>query len=317
MAAMMLYNLKLTDYLVELLETATAWQCMVLFGKRESFGPFINGIAKKNLGQKKSAFRISQLLDKEKYFPPRGQEVQVAENNRTHGFVQDRYSLRCAPQIFGPIIENLEISWQSLHHEINSVTDNPVVDLEGRLEMGGNFYGGYLCQAMDFIKINLAHLADLADRQLMMLMDEKSNQGLSTNLIDTHSIPKEEQHIHHGLKGVHQTVSAITSEVLQQSIPNGIFSRSSESHNQDKVSLGMSAAMSCHSMLQGVYKITAMHLICLAQAIDLRKITLHGEESKWLFASIRSFVPFISKDMPLGEPIAHLYQSLQQEALRK
>jgi histidine ammonia-lyase/phenylalanine ammonia-lyase len=197
------------------------------------------------------------------------------------------------------------------------VTDNPVVDFEGRLEMGGNFYGGYLCQAMDFVKINLAHLADLADRQLMMLMDEKSNHGLSTNLIDTNSIPKEEQHIHHGLKGVHQAVSAITSEVLQKSIPNGIFSRSSESHNQDKVSLGMSAAMTCSSMLQGVYKITAMHLLCLAQAIDLRKISLQGEKSIKIFATIRSFVPFVSQDTSLGEPIAKLYKSLFEEALKK
>ncbi len=316
MAGMALYNLQKTQYLVELVEIGTAWQCLLLNGRKEAFGTFINEVAKTNAGQKVSAAKITNILDQESYQVSRGQDVLI-ENNRTTSFVQDPYSLRCVPQIMGPIRENLHHAWQILEHEMNSVTDNPVVDDAGNLEMGGNFYGGYLCQSMDFLKINLAHIADLVDRQLLMIVTEKFNRGLPANLTNTAGIPQNEHHLHHGLKGVHQTVSAITSEVIQKSIPSGIFSRSSESHNQDKVSLGMSAAMTCSDMLNGVYKIMAMQLVCLAQALDLKKIKLQGAESKSMYKIVRQHVEFLDHDRSLGEEIYSLTEDLKKMSLQK
>lgn len=316
MAGMALYNLQKAQYLVELVELATVWQCLLLGGRKEAFGAFINEVAKTNDGQKTSAANITKLLDKEQYHVSRGQDV-IIENNRTTSFVQDPYSLRCVPQIMGPIRENLKHGWQILEHEINSVTDNPVVDDLGNLEMGGNFYGGYLCQSMDYLKINLAHIADLVDRQCLMIVTEKFNRGLPANLTNTAGIPANEHHLHHGLKGVHQTVSAITSEVIQKSIPSGIFSRSSESHNQDKVSLGMSAAMTCSQMLDGVYKIMAMHLVCLAQALDLKKIQLDGDESKAMYQLIRIHVRFLDHDRSLGQEIYSLTEKLKLTSFQK
>lgn len=315
MAGMVLYNLKLTNYIVELCELATAWHCILLKGRVEAFGAFINEVAKTNPGQKASAGRIRHILQAENYSPQRGQDVAVNENKAVD-FVQDVYSLRCVPQILGPIRENLEHSWSILEHEINSVTDNPVIDFEGRLEMGGNFYGGYLCQSMDFVKINLAHIVDLADRQVLMIVSEKLSRGLPSNLIHKDGIDPSEQHLHHGLKGLHQAVGAITSEVIQKSIPNGIFSRSSESHNQDKVSLGMSAAMTCSEMLEGVYKIFAMQLTCLAQAMDLKSIELQGSESKRMYEMIRTHVAFMDKDRSFGGEILNLSLALKESAFR-
>ncbi len=143
MAGLMLYNLKLMTFVLELTQLATAWQCLVLGGRKEAFGVLVNEIAKTNPGQKKIAARIRTLLEQENYSPDRGQSVSV-RNGTTSEHIQDPYSLRCAPQILGPILENLEHCWTWLEHEINSVTDNPLIDAEGQLEMGGNFYGGYL-----------------------------------------------------------------------------------------------------------------------------------------------------------------------------
>lgn len=316
MAGMATFNLQRAQSLIDLVEIGTAWQCLLLGGRKEAFGRFINEVAKSNAGQKASAKKITEILDQEKYQAPRGQDVSI-ENNRTTSFVQDPYSLRCVPQIMGPIRENLQHAWEILEHEVNSVTDNPVVDDEGQLEMGGNFYGGYLCQSMDFLKINLAHIADLVDRQCLMIVTEKFNRGLPANLTNTAGINADEHHLHHGLKGVHQTVSAITSEVIQKSIPSGIFSRSSESHNQDKVSLGMSAAMTCGAMLDGVYKIVSMQLVCLAQALDLKKIKLQGAESQALYQTIRENVNFLDKDRSLGQEIFNLTESLKEISLTR
>ena len=313
MAGVMLINLKLTEELIRICELMTSWQCMVLQGKREAFGRFINEVAKTNPGQALVARNVRKFLDAEGYSPNRGQEVKVGDF-KTEDFVQDRYSIRCVPQILGPIRENLTQSWLHFEHEINSVTDNPVIDSDGNLEMGGNFYGGYLCQSMDFTKINLAHMADLMDRQVMMLIDHKSNRGLPDNLVDVTGLSRNEGNVHHGLKGVHQAVSAITSEVIQKSIPSGIFSRSSESHNQDKVSLGMSAAVSCGEMLKGVYKIASMQLVCLAQALDLKKIQLKGTESQTIYKKIRQHVPFVDRDRALGAEIFNLTEDLKRTA---
>jgi histidine ammonia-lyase len=315
MAAMMLFNLKWMNFIVELSQIAAAWQCLLLRGRKEAFGAFINEVMKTNPGQAKVARSIRNLLEEENYKPGRGQEVKV-DKGHVSEFIQDPYSLRCVPQILGPILENLENSWSILEHEINSVTDNPVVDNEGQLEMGGNFYGGYLCQAMDYTKINLAHIADLADRQVLMIVSEKFNRGLPANLIDTKSIPPDEQHIHHGLKGVHQTVGALASEMIQKSIPSGIFSRSSESHNQDKVSLGMSSAMSCMEMLEGVFKILSMQLVCLSQALDLREIELQGEKSRSIYKVVRTHVRFMNQDRSLGHEISNLVTAFKEEALQ-
>jgi histidine ammonia-lyase len=183
--------------------------------------------------------------------------------------------------------------------------------------MGGNFYGGYLAHGMDYMKICLGHVADLADRQLMTLMDEQTNRGLPANLANWHEGNKEEHFLHHGLKALNQSVSAITSEILAKSIPNSIFSRSSESHNQDKVSLGMSAGVQLAEMIPQLYNVLSMHLICLAQALDLRETKLRGPESSALYETIRKHCPFVEFDQPLDKAVSHLSENLQSLAGRR
>jgi histidine ammonia-lyase/phenylalanine ammonia-lyase len=314
MAGMLTYNLKMAEWIYSSMVIATSWNCMALGGRTEAFSPFINEIAKTNIGQGQVAQELRELLKEECYGSVRAQEVKVIDHF-TEGFIQDRYSLRCVPQILGPIREQLDLSWNHLKHEINSVTDNPLFTEDGQLELGGNFYGGYLCQSHDILKINMAHIADLLDRQLAMLIDEKSNRGLPANLIDTSTLPDEYKHCHQGLKGLHQAVSAITAEILQRSIPNGIFSRSSESHNQDKVSMGMGAAMSSYHQLQATMRIMTMHLIALTQALDLRKIQLKGERARSLYNEIRNQIPVITKDTELGPQIQNLTIKFRELAL--
>ena len=314
-------NLKNIERLIELAQMTTALQCLVLDGKKEAFSAFINEVAKKNPGQKEVARQVRDLLEAEKYSPKRGQETAVIpvaggeDKAKTEHYVQDRYSLRCVPQILGPIVDYQKTAWSILNYEVNSVSDNPVIDDDGLLEMGGNFYGGYLSQAMDMSKINLAHIADLVDRQIMMLFDERTRKDLSPNLIDQQNIPDSEHHLHHGLKGLHQAASALTSEILQKAIPNGIFSRSSESHNQDKVSLGMSSAVTCQHMVDGVFKMLALQLVCLCQAVDIKNIHLKSPVLQNIYKKVRLHIPRISQDVALGESLQKFITALQSEAL--
>jgi histidine ammonia-lyase len=316
MAGLCAVNLAHAGFLARMSATASAWMCLALQGKIEAFGELVNERANVHPGQARAARAIRELLNDESYQPLRGQDVQI-QGAVTAGLVQDRYSLRCSPQILGPVFETVDLVSSWVEREINGTSDNPLIDEDGSLAMGGNFYGGYLSQGMDYLKISLAHVADLMDRQLTMLCDEKSNRGLTPNLVDWASLPEEDRFLHHGLKGLHQAVNAITSEILARSNPNGVFSRSSESHNQDKVSLGMSAAVRCSEMIEPMFTTMAMHLTCLAQALEMRGVKLRGERSREIFDLVRSEIPYIRRDTALGEMIQKLALRLKEMAFIK
>ena len=310
MAGLYLYNLSSAKFLADLVCLSTGWLCLALKGRTEAFGSLVNEQAKFHPGQTRAAKMIRSVLMSESYVSTPIDKIKI-ENFKTTEFVQDRYSLRCTPQVMGPIYETLTMAETWFENEANSTADNPLIGDEGELEMGGNFYGGHLAFGMDYLKVCLGNMADLIDRQLMTVIDEKSNRGLPSNLIDIHSIPAEKKHLHHGLKGLHQAVSAITSEILARTISNSIFSRSSESHNQDKVSLGMSAAVQCQQIIDPLYTIQSMYLICLAQALDLRGISLKGHDSQAMYKLVRKVVPRVSMDQPLGEQINRLASELR------
>lgn len=316
MAGFCLYNLRHARFLSELMCLMSGWLCLALKGRTEAFGELVNREAKFHPGQSHAAQLVSSVLRAENYASTPLDQIAI-HNRLTSELIQDRYSLRCVPQVMGPVFETLTLIEGWLENEINSTSDNPLIGDDGRLEMGGNFYGGHLSQGMDYLKISLGHVADLLDRQLMTLIDDKSNRGLGANLINAAAIPEEKRFLHHGLKGLHQAVSAITSEILQKTMPGGMFSRSSESHNQDKVSLGMSAAVQCSQMIEPLYTISAMHLICLAQGLDLRGARLSGRDSVRIYNMVRGRASLVSKDTALGEQVAALARDLEQLATEK
>ncbi|MEQ1878114.1 MAG: aromatic amino acid ammonia-lyase, partial [Bdellovibrionia bacterium] len=258
MAGFSLLNIQYARAIAALSGICSAWLCLALKGRVEAFGELVNEKAKKHPGQSRAARRIRELLEAENYRPTPAQNIAV-QAGVTSEFIQDRYSLRCSPQILGPVLETLDLCERWLETEVNGVSDNPLIDADGTLGLGGNFYGGYLSHSMDYLKISLAQIADMYDRQFTLLIDEKSNRGLPANLADWPSMPESERFLHHGLKGLHQSVSAITSEIMARANPNSTHSRSSESHNQDKVSLGMSAASQTHELLESLFHVQSMY----------------------------------------------------------
>ncbi len=313
MCGLSLANVNAARFLSELACLSTAWLVLALRGRTEAFGELVNEKAKTHVGQAYTARKIRGLLADEDYRSKPLDQIGVNAGH-TNELIQDRYSLRCTPQVMGPVFETLDQVEAWLEVEMNGTSDNPLIGEDGALAMGGNFYGGYLGHGMDYLKISMAHTADLIDRQLMTLIDEKSNRGLPANLANWAGIPESERFLHHGLKGLHQAVNAITSEILAKATPNGIFSRSSESHNQDKVSLGMSAAVQCQEMLEQSFTIQAMYLICLVQALDLRGVRLSGGTSQAMYRFVRDTVPFVAHDQRLDGAIRELVSKLKNMA---
>ncbi|MBF0316033.1 MAG: aromatic amino acid lyase [Oligoflexia bacterium] len=313
MTALAIVNLKHAQLLTKLAVICTSWLCMAIKGRVEAFGDLVNKDAKYFKGQHLVASQISELLREEDYSTICYSQIKNIDGV-TSDFVQDPYSLRCTPQILGPVVETLDLIEEWLQNEMNSVADNPLINENGVIATGGNFYGGYIAHGMDYLKISLGHIADLLDRQLTMLISDKTNRGLPANLANWPNLPKHEWHIHHGLKGLHQLVSAITSEIMAKTIPNSVFSRSSESHNQDKISLGMSASTQCYDIIESLFNIMGAYLICLAQALDLREQQLKSPLGKSIYALVRSNVKYVEKDQALDLNLRDLVVSLKKLA---
>ncbi len=224
--------------------------------------------------------------------------------------LQDRYSLRCAPHVIGVLVDALELARRTLEIELNSVDDNPLVDPEsGEILHGGNFYGGHVCFAMDGLKAALASVADLLDRQLVLLCDPATSAGLPENLVASGNLT------HHGFKAMQISASALTAEALKLSMPASAFSRSTESHNQDKVSLGTIAARDCLRVLELAETVAAIGLLASCQALDLRDGGNLRGRIPALREAVRKEVPPLSEDRRQDRDIERVLQLLRADSL--
>ena len=205
--------------------------------------------------------------------------------------IQDRYSIRCSPQVLGVIHDNLDIAKKWIETEINGVNDNPLIDHIGKkIYTSGNFYGGYVCHAMDTMRICVGNLADLLDKEFGLLVDHKFNKGLGESL----KINKKSTH--HGFKAMQITLSSLTADVIMNTVPASLHSRPTESFNQDKVSMGTTAALHFAKQLPDLTNMLSIALLGMAQGVELR-----GKETCSAFlqknhATIRNSVEKLTND---------------------
>ncbi|MGE8599722.1 MAG: HAL/PAL/TAL family ammonia-lyase [Acinetobacter calcoaceticus] len=235
-------------------------------------------------------------------------EVQTAHQSPR---LQDRYSLRCAPHIIGVFEDSKVWLRQFIENELNSSNDNPLIDPVGmRVLHGGHFYGGHIAQAMDSLKIMIANIADLMDRQIAQLVDHKMNHGLPRNLTGATA---ERLPLNHGFKAVQIGVSAWTAEALKNTLAASIFSRSTECHNQDKVSMGTIAARDASRVITLTQQVVAALCCASVQAIHLKGLTAQLSPTLQAFMqwTLQSFA-FVEEDRPLQTELQHIVDRLDQ-----
>ncbi|MDB4987757.1 MAG: Histidine ammonia-lyase [Myxococcaceae bacterium] len=217
------------------------------------------------------------------------------------GRIQERYSLRCAPHVIGVLVDALSFSRSVLEIEINGASDNPLVDPDaGDVLHGGNFYGGHVAMVADTLKTQVANVADLLDRQLVLLNDPQQNGGLPENL---NAVTGDERFAHHGFKAMEITASALTAEALKLTMPASVFSRSTEGHNQDKVSMGSIAAQDFQQITWLTENVLAVHLIACAQAVDLRGVERVSPRVALFHQRVREHIAPTLRDRPMDGDI--------------
>lgn len=255
MTAMACLAFSRAEYLSRLTTRISAMAVEALSGNPHHFDETLFSV-KPHPGQQKVAARLRADL------------VDARAEGRNEARLQDRYSLRCSPHVIGVLEDALPFFRTLIENELNSANDNPIIDGEaGRVLHGGHFYGGHIAFAMDGLKTAVANLADLLDRQLAQLLDPKFSHGLPANLSGA---PHSRASVNHGLKALGISTSAWTAEALKLTMPASVFSRSTESHNQDKVSMGTIAARDCLRVLTLTEQVAAGALLGAAQGLELR-----------------------------------------------
>ncbi len=207
--------------------------------------------------------------------------------------VQEYYSLRCVPQILGPVLDTLNSVEKVLIEEVNSANDNPIVDVEKQnVYHGGNFHGDYVSLEMDKLKIVVAKMTMLSERQLNYLLNSKLNDILPP------FVNLGKLGLNFGMQGVQFTATSTTAESQMLSNPMYVHSIPNNNDNQDIVSMGTNAALIAKKVIENAFEVVAIELITIVQAIEYLKVQDKvSSETKKLYDDIRAIVPAFKEDV--------------------
>ncbi|QRR00941.1 HAL/PAL/TAL family ammonia-lyase [Dyadobacter sandarakinus] len=224
--------------------------------------------------------------------------------------IQEYYSIRCVPQILGPVLDTLLYAQEVIENELNSTNDNPIVSPEeNNVFHGGNFHGDYISLEMDKVKIVLTKLSMLMERQLNFLMNSKLN-GKFPPFLNAGTWG-----LNFGFQGVQFTATSTTAE--NQSLSTSVYVHSipNNNDNQDIVSMGTNSAVIAKQVLDNTFQVMSIHIMAICQAVDLLDTEERERLSpncKSIYNQIRRLAPFVIEDVPQSDNIAAVFEYIKE-----
>lgn len=262
-------------------------------------------------GQNYVASKLTELLRTSKMLQDRailkGSKKDIDDVYQIEGEVQDVYSFRCIPQIVGPVVESLAKTKQVIEIEMNSVTDNPVIDWENEDFLhGGNFHGDYIAWAVDQLKMTLVKLSMLSERRINFFLNNKINRRFPPFL----NLKKPGLTL--GLQGLQFVATSTTAQNQTLAFPQYVHSIPTNADNQDVVSMGTDAALIAHRVLDNSFVVAAIEMVVLAQATDVNGAREKlSKSSQKLFAHIRDIIPKVVEDRTLSGDLEKLLTAIK------
>src|SRR4030095_8385561 len=260
-----------------------------------AFDPRIHE-ARPHPGQVQVAERLSRFLG----------DSEIRRSHLDCGRVQDAYSLRCMPQVHGPVRECLQYVQSVISIESNSATDNPLVFADsGDVISGGNFHGQSLGLAFDFMSTSLAVLANIAERRIERLLNPEygdlppflaDNPGLNSRFMIAQA-----------------AAAALASENKVLSHPASVDSIPTSGNKEDHVPMAMGAALKLKQVVQNVGKILAIEFLCAAQGIDYLRPLKAGATVEEAYQYIRRQISHVSVDRVLSTDIERMIEILNED----
>lgn len=242
---------------------AHALMIEALAARLDGFEPLIHEL-KPHPGQIWAADRLRRLLAGSKLaHPPVGQSGGPVDGR----LIQDPYSVRCLPQFMAPIVEGIREAGRQIEVEINSVSDNPLIDADdGACYHGGNFLGQVPALALDRMRHYIGLMAKHLDVQIALLMSPEFSRGLPASLVGDGSRPASV-----GLKALQITGNSIMPYLTFLGSPVADrFPTHAEQFNQNINSQSFLASRLARESLGGVEYYLGVALTIAVQAVDLR-----------------------------------------------
>lgn len=254
--------------------------------------------AKKHDGQRQVAARMREIITDSKLIRKRPEHLydRKVEETIFKDKLQEYYSIRCVPQILGPIWDAVQHSTTTLIEEVNSANDNPIIDVaSASVYHGGNFHGDYIAFEMDTLRIAMAKLTMLMERQLNYLLNASLN-GILPSFVNLGKLG-----LNFGMQGAQFTATSTTAENQTLATPIYTHSIPNNKDNQDIVSMGTNSAWLTKRVIDNAYEVLAIQLLTLVQAVEsLGCAERLSSKSKKIYTDIRSIVPIFKEDMVLS-----------------
>lgn len=269
----------------------------------------LNGV-KLHSGQRVVAARMREMADGSKML--RNREVELYHKSEVDTFehkVQPYYSLRCIPQILGPVLDEIENAEKVLMNELNSADDNPIIDPDGKTVIhGGNFHGDYVSFEMDKLKIAVTKMIMLAERQMNYLFHDRIN-GILPPFVNLGTLG-----LNYGLQASQFTATSTTAECQTLSNPMYVHSIPNNNDNQDIVSMGTNSALICRRIIENGFQVMAIHMMALIQAVDCLGIADKlAPATRGLYDRMRAVVPVFVEDTPKYKEIEAIMDILKRD----
>jgi histidine ammonia-lyase len=255
-------------------------------------------IARPHPGQIKTAAIVRNLLKGSTRTTHEARAVQFPDELRRTDIpytprIQDVYSLRCAPQVYGPVFDALDYIDTIIKNETNSATDNPLIFAKdgGGFEIisGGNFHGQYLAQAMDLLAMAITDLGSIVERRIARLIDPTLSWGLPRNLMS-------------GIRGVNTgypvvqcSMSSLVMENRTLSMPGSVDSIPSKGNSEDHISNSTWCSRKAATVIANTQYIVGVEMLLAAQALTMTESLLPGfvlgQGTQAAYEQIRKEIP--------------------------
>ncbi len=271
--------------------------------------------AKLHEGQRQVAARMRAILHDSRLIRSRTEHLyqRTVETGRAEDKIQEYYSIRCIPQVLGPVADTLQHAEKIVIDELNSANDNPLVfEEEHNVFHGGNFHGDYVAMEMDKLKMAVTKLSMLCERQLNYLLNNKLNNKLPP-FLNLGQIG-----FNFGMQGAQFTATSTVAENQTLSYPMYLHSIPNNNDNQDIVSMGTNAALLAKKVIDNAFEVMAIEWLAILQAIDYLHIADRlSSASKAVFFELRAIVPIFDQDFPLSDSLQQLCYFLKNEAIER